>query len=183
MDYGAHVEAVERETQLMVGALRLHPRGAGADLPGLLARRLAAHVGEFTALWTHVLCEATGVETTSYAPLQDTDDMGTWYEPLAGHLLDRLHATTGEVPAWMWMPDQQTVFGVARRCSNELSIHRYDARTSSGTTTPLEAAVALDTIDEIFVMLPAWDNPPEGSGKKLSLRARGRCGAHDHAGT
>ena len=108
--------------------------------------------------------------TTPYEPLEDTDDIGVWYEPLADHLLDRLHATTGDAPAWMWMPDQQTAGCVARRCANELSIHRYDAQTASGPTTPLDAAVALDAIDEIFVMLQVWENPPEGSGKKLSLR-------------
>ena len=54
--------------------------------------------------------------------------------------------------------------------ANELSIHRYDAQTASGTATPLDAAVALDAIDEIFVMLPVWENPPEGSGKRLTLR-------------
>ena len=37
--------------------------------------------------------------------------------------------------------------------------------------TPLDPAVALDAIEEIFVMLPAWDNPPEGSGRTLGLQA------------
>ena len=69
------------------------------------------------------------------------------------------------------MPDQQTAGCVARRCANELSIHRYDAQTASGHTTPLDAAVALDAIDEIFVMLPVWENPPEASGRTLMLRA------------
>ena len=69
------------------------------------------------------------------------------------------------------MPDQQTAGCVARRCANELSIHRYDAQTASGGVTSLDAAVALDAIDEIFVMLPVWENPPEGSGKTLTLRA------------
>ena len=46
-------------------------------------------------MWTHVLCEAAEVEKPPYAPLEEGDDMGAWYEPLADHLLDRLHATTG----------------------------------------------------------------------------------------
>ena len=172
MDYGDRVDAVERETRSMVGAFGDAPRDARVPTcPDFSLADLAAHVGEFTALWTHVLCEATDAEKPPYAPLEEGDEMGEWYEPLAHHLLDRLHATTDEAPCWMWMPDQQTAGCVARRCANELSIHRYDAQTASGGATSLDAAVALDAIDEIFVMLPVWENPPDASGKTLTLRA------------
>jgi uncharacterized protein (TIGR03083 family) len=127
-------------------------------------------MGEFTALWSHVLAEAADTEVTPYTPLQDTDDPHAWYQVLADHLVARLHATTGDAPSWMWMPDHQTAGAVARRCANELAIHRYDAQSASGQVTPLDAAVAVDAIDEIFVMLPVWDNPPEGSGLTLRLR-------------
>lgn len=172
MEYGEHVATVERETRVMVAALRDAPREARVPTcPDFALSDLAAHVGEFTALWTHVLCEAAGAEKTPYAPLDDERDMGAWYQPLADHLIHRLHATGGAAPCWMWIPDQPTVGCVARRCANELSIHRFDAQSASATATPLDAAAALDAIDEIFVMLPVWDNPPEGSGKTLGVCA------------
>ena len=172
MDYGDHVSAVERETHSIVDAFGDAPPDARVPTcPEFSLADLAAHVGQFTALWTHVLCEAAGAEKPPYEPLEAGDDLGAWYQPLADHLLARLHATTGDAPSWMWIPDQQTAGSVARRCANELSIHRYDAQTASGRTTPLDAAVALDAIDEIFVMLPVWENPPEGSGRTMLLRA------------
>jgi len=172
VEYGAHVAAVEREARSIVAALRDTPREARVPTcPAFALADLAAHVGEFTALWTHVLAEAAGAETTPYAPLQATDDMHAWYETLADHLVERLHATTGDAPCWMWMPNHQTAGAVARRCANELSIHRYDAQSASGNVMRLDAAIAMDAIDEIFDMLPVWDNPPEGSGKTLRLRA------------
>ena len=172
MDYGDHVERGGARDAL--DRRRLPGRAAGRtgpDLPEFSLADLAAHVGQFTALWTHVLCEAADAEKPPYEPLEAGDDIGEWYQPLADHLLARLHATTGDAPSWMWIPDQQTAGCVARRCTNELSIHRYDAQTASGHTTPLDAAVALDAIDEIFVMLPVWENPPEASGRTLLLRA------------
>jgi uncharacterized protein (TIGR03083 family) len=177
MDYADLVAAVERETGVIVEALRAAPPDARVPTcPDFALSDLAAHLGEFSALWAHVLCEAAHVEKTPYAPLTDDDDLAEWYRPLAGSLLDRLRATTGDAPAWMWIPGQEHAGAVARRCANELSIHRYDAQTASASTTPLDAAVALDAIDEIFVMLPAWGNPPDGSGSTLGLRAdEGGC--------
>ena len=91
------------------------PRRSDARVPtcpDFSLAELAGHVGEFTALWTHVLCEAAGAEKPQYEPFERDDDLGTWYEPYAGHLLERLHATTGEAPSWMWMPDHQNACGV-----------------------------------------------------------------------
>ena len=108
-----------------------------------------------------------GSREDPYAALGASDDPSAWYLSLADHLVGQLRSTAGDAPCWMWIPDHQTAGTVARRCANELSIHRYDAQTASGTMTPLDPAVALDAIEEIFVMLPAWDNPPEGSGRTL----------------
>jgi uncharacterized protein (TIGR03083 family) len=172
VDYREHVATVERETASIVAAVHGAPRGARVPTcPDFSLADLVGHVGEFTALWTHVLCEATGAENSPYAPLEEDDDLATWYRPLADHLLERLRATSGDTYCWMWMDDQQTATGVARRCANELSIHRYDVQTASTAPTPLDPATALDAIEEIFVMLPAWDNPPVGSGQTLLLRA------------
>ena len=172
MEYSDHVTAVERETRSMGAAFRSAPRDARVPTcPGWVLADLADHVGTFTALWTDVLCEATGAEKAPFASLAETDDLDAWYQPIADRLIDRLRATPADTPSWMWMPDQQTARGVARRCANELSIHRYDAQSAGGGTEPLDAAVALDAVDEIFVMLPAWDNPPDASGKSLLLQA------------
>lgn len=172
MDYDDHIGVVELETSMLISAFRDASGGARVPTcPEFSLSDLAVHVGEFTALWTHVLCEAADTEKTTFAPLDDVEDMGAWYGPLADHLLDRLRATRGDAPCWMWIPDQQTAGSVARRCANELSIHRFDAQSAGANTSPLDDAAALDAIDEIFVMLPVWDNPPEGSGKSLGLCA------------
>ena len=64
---------------------------------------------------------------------------------------------------------EQTARPVARRCANELAVHRFDAQTASGSQTPFDAAHTVDIIDEVFVLVPAWGNPPNGSGKVLHV--------------
>lgn len=172
MEYVAHVAAVERECGAIVEALRGASRERQVPTcPDFALVDLVGHLGEFTALWTHVLAEAAGADKPPFAPLGADDQMDTWYRPLADHLIDQLHATTVDSPCWMWMPQHQTAGAVARRCANELTIHRYDVEAAVGAGAPLDAAVAIDAIDEFFDMLPVWDNPPEGSGQSLALHA------------
>ena len=144
-------------------------RSHRADLPGVDPARAAAHVGEFTALWTHVLCEGMGRAKPPYAELGDGQAAGEWYADLAGHLVDELHAASADTPAWMWLPGEQTARPVARRCANELAVHRFDAQTASRSQSAIDAAHAVDIIDEVFVLVPAWGNPPDGSGKVLHV--------------
>lgn len=140
-----------------------------------------------------MLCEASGRGKPPYAPLAADDDLAAWFAPLADHLVDALRSTTGDAPCWTWFPDQQHAGCVARRCANELAIHRYDAQSASSSTTQLDPAVAGDAIDEIFVMIPTWGNPPDASGHILhahgseggewtiSLGPEGPQVRHEHA--
>jgi uncharacterized protein (TIGR03083 family) len=173
MGFEHQVDIVARESQLLAETFRDVPRTTPVPTcPGWTVSDLAAHVGEFVTLWTHVLCEGSGQEKTPYAPLSEDDDPAAWFGPLAQHLVDALREAGPDAPCWTWIPDQQHAGMVARRAANELSIHRYDAESARAATTPLDPAVAGDAIDEIFVMLPAWGNPPDGSGRTLHLHAR-----------
>ena len=174
MDYRAHCEAVERDTAALVEAIRRGDLAATVPTcPDWTLGDLAGHVGEFTGVWAHVLCEGTGRPKTPYAERPDGDAgvVADWYAELAGHLLAELAATPADTEVWTWVPDDKSARFVARRCANELAVHRYDAQAVTGTTTPIDAAVAADVIDETFVMIPAWGNEPDGSGRSLHLHA------------
>lgn len=85
MDYDDRVAAVAREAALLADALRAAPLTAPVPTcPDWTLRDLAAHVGEFVGLWTHVLCEAGRVAKSPFTPLADVDaDAGSWFEQLA----------------------------------------------------------------------------------------------------
>ncbi|HWW52521.1 MAG TPA: maleylpyruvate isomerase N-terminal domain-containing protein, partial [Acidimicrobiales bacterium] len=67
MDYGQHVDAVERDTKALVDALRVGPLDVGVpSCPEWTLIDLADHVGGFTGFWSHVLCEGRGVANTPF---------------------------------------------------------------------------------------------------------------------
>ena len=175
MEYDEHVAAVERETELMAAAFAAAPMTARVPTcPEWTLGELASHVGEFTGLWTHVLCEGTGRPKTPYSERPGEGDVAGWYRGLAASLLGELRATPADTTVWTWVPADKTARFIARRCANELAIHRYDAEGASGTPGPVEAALAADGIDEIFVMSAAWEEEHEGSGRTLSVRPTDR---------
>jgi hypothetical protein len=117
-----------------------------------------------------VLCEGTGRAKTP-APDKPDDDslLAGWVEELGGHLVSELRATPPDTEVWTWVDDKSARF-IARRCANELAVHRFDAQTARDAPQPIDAALAADGIDEIFVMMAARGEPSgEGRGETLHL--------------
>jgi uncharacterized protein (TIGR03083 family) len=168
VEYEQHIDAVERETAAITATLRATPLDARVPTcPAWTVRDLAEHVGEFTGLWTHVLCEATGRPKTPYEALPAGGGAGEWYEGLARSLVGELRATPSDSAAWTWVEDDQSARFIARRCASELAVHRFDAQSATATHAPFDPAHAVDIIDEVFVLVRAWGNPPDGSGSVL----------------
>lgn len=175
MDYDGHADAVAREVDGFVDALRAGDlRATVPTCPEWSLRDLAEHVGGFTGFWTHILCEAGGRDTTPYPPMPADGDVADWYATLGRYLVDELTATPADAAAWTWLPADQSARFVARRCANELAVHRFDAQTVSGSTTPIDPALAADGIEEIFMLVNARDGPRDGSGRSLHLHSTDR---------
>jgi uncharacterized protein (TIGR03083 family) len=165
LSYDELVDAVEREAAAIADALGAGEAGAVVPTcPDWDVHALARHLGEFTALWTHVVCEATGRPKTTYEPVppQDPALLARWYRGLAHDLVGVLRATTAEQAAWTWVPSQQRVGFIARRCADELAMHRYDAQTTRGTAAPIDAGLAAECVLEVPLLLEGWG--AEGGG-------------------
>jgi uncharacterized protein (TIGR03083 family) len=73
----------------------------------------------------------------------------------ARSLVDALASVTPETPVWTFSSTNRTASFWQRRRSQETAIHRYDAELAAGTPSPLDAALAVDGIDEFLtVFLP-----------------------------
>ncbi|CAN5782702.1 maleylpyruvate isomerase family mycothiol-dependent enzyme [soil metagenome] len=173
MEHDARVDAVERELDALVAAVGAGPLAARVPTcPDFAVDDLAKHVGEFCGFWAHVLCEGTRRPKTPF-PEVGPEGRAGWLAALAGHLVSELQATPPETPVWTWYePDRSAAF-VARRCSNEVAVHRVDAQVARGAADPVEAELAADGIDEISVFLEA-DGPDgqrgtPGSGQTLHV--------------
>jgi uncharacterized protein (TIGR03083 family) len=178
MTYDELVDAIEVETSALSDTFA---RGAVdarvVTCPDWDVRDLAHHLGEFTALWTHVACEASGQEKTPYEPVppDEATALGRWYQALARDLVTTLRNTSGEQPSWTWVPSQQHVGFIARRCANELAMHRYDAQSARDACEPIDAALAAECVLEVPALLEGWavggGYEHEGSGRTLHLCA------------
>jgi uncharacterized protein (TIGR03083 family) len=175
MNYDEHTTTVTAETGRLVDAFAaLELNAPVPTCPEWRALDLATHVGQFTGFWTHALCEGTGRPKPAYSePPAGTGvtggDIADWYAALSAALVAELRQTPAATAVWTWVDSDKTARFVARRCANELAIHRFDAQRAVGRAVALEPDVAADAVDEIFVMIAARDDPHEGSGRTLCL--------------
>lgn len=170
MDFEEHLRATEREAAAFTAAVRSGPLDAAVpSCPDWTVADLVVHVGNFTGFWTHVLCEATERPTTPFPPPPAPDGLADWYEALAGHLVETMATTPPDTKAWTWVREDDTARFAARRCANELAIHRLDAQLAREAPQPIDPALAADGIEEMFVMMTNRGAPPFGSGQSLHL--------------
>lgn len=171
MDHAQRIAAVERETDALIdtfeaGALDV----AVPTCPGWTVRDLLVHLQQFSGWWSHVLCDALSLPHASFAPEPDDDEqLVGWYEQAAQELISKLRDASAELEAWTWVPDDQSAGFIARRCANELAVHRFDAQMARGSAEPIDTALAADGIDEIFVMIRSRPPGRGGNGETLHL--------------
>ncbi len=151
--YDAQIDALEREIASLVAAVGAGPLDAPVPTcPEFTVDGLAAHVGTFCGWWTHNLCEGSGRPKTPFSDEVGPEGRAEWLRSLGGHLVSELRATPPETVVWTWHePDRSAAF-VARRTSHELAIHRVDAQLARGAADPVDAELAADGIEEVFLL-------------------------------
>ena len=79
--------------------------------------------------------------------------------------------------ATWWAPDQTVGFW-ARRMAQETAVHRVDAESAVGKATPVDAALAVDGVDEVLVLMLAgdWSDEPDdaATGQGVVISTGGR---------
>lgn len=144
--------------------------------PDLTIDELAYHVGEFCALWTHVVCEGTGRPKTAFPSAPELGaGRAEWVELLGGNLVDELRHAEAGTRCWTWHEPDQTAGFIANRACHELAVHRVDLEVAArGSATPLPPEVAVDGIEEIFFLVAVGGvdgaRGAAGGGQVLDLR-------------
>jgi uncharacterized protein (TIGR03083 family) len=96
-----------------------------------------------------------------------------WFRDAHACLLAMFRLHQHDDPSPTWWPDDQTVGFWARRMAHETAIHGADVGHVSASTTPLDAELAVDGIDEILTIMLAGDwseaPSPESSGQRVAV--------------
>lgn len=175
MDHAEHVDAVAREVDAFVVAVDDGPLSAQVPTcPEWTVVDLTRHVGDFCAWWSHVLCEGNGRPKPSFTPLTDDMSAAEWVAEQGNHLLGELRSTPPDAEVWTWHETDRSAAFVARRCSHELAVHRFDAQTARGASQPIEPVLAADGIDEMVAVLTTAPRVVrkrmgQGSGETMHL--------------
>ena len=145
LDYLDHLR---RSSSRLVEAADGH---LGAPVPGCPkwdVADLAYHVGRVDDFWVAM---ARGGDPEGYErPTRPPDDeVLAWFAERADTLADVLAATDPAQPAWSFWGLRDVAF-VRRRIAHETAVHAWDAGDASGSRQPIDAALAIDGIDEHF---------------------------------
>ncbi len=127
--------------------------------PGWAVRDLVVHTGATYRWAVGVLRGEQSGFPESWPAVRDTEVLD-WYRDGVAALQDTLAATPPDRGVWTFWPVVSPVAFWARRMAHETAIHRVDAQRAAGSVTPVDAAQAVDGIDELLTGL-------------LALRTRG----------
>ncbi|MET0324526.1 MAG: maleylpyruvate isomerase family mycothiol-dependent enzyme [Ilumatobacteraceae bacterium] len=171
-------EIVEREGTALGDAADTDLAAPVPGAPGWDTTELLRHVGLIHAR-TSVILRTGTMERPSrkngMLPEAPADGIAEWYRATLADLVVDLGAVDDpDRPVYSFAPDHQRAGFWPRRMAHETTVHRVDAEQAAGRpVAPIEAAFAVDGIDEVFSVfvptLAAGRSP--GDGRTVHLHA------------
>jgi uncharacterized protein (TIGR03083 family) len=162
----------------LAAAASTAPDSAIVSCPGWDMAQLVGHVGGVHR-WAAAMVRSGTPERISRRdlPAAPTDPTArlAWFEEGLDEAIAVLRAAGPDAPAWNWQPGRARTAGFwPRRLAQETAVHRWDAQTAVGEPDPLDAALAVDGIDEYFELFLASEvatKPVDGLHGSLHLHA------------
>ncbi len=122
--------------------------------PDWTLRDLTWHLGNVQRFWAQMVRAGVDERPTDFdeeAPgPSEVSELAAWMRASTRELLDALHDTTYDTPAWAWWKDDHTVGAVARHQVQEAAVHRWDAQSTIGAPDPIPQPEADDGVDEFL---------------------------------
>jgi uncharacterized protein (TIGR03083 family) len=112
---------------------------------------LVWHAGEVFHFWAWVARELPADPGAGYpAPTRpDGGELIAWYRGELDDLEETLRSADPTTPCWTWAGPQPIAW-LVRRMAQETAVHRWDAEAAAGTPAPVDAALAVDGVDEFL---------------------------------
>jgi uncharacterized protein (TIGR03083 family) len=159
------------------GAGREAPSAPVRVCPGWDMTALVGHVGGIHHWVADIVrTGATAAPATRASP-PDPGDAGVvlaWYDQGLAALVSLLDQADPDGRVWNWFdrgPAPARFW--YRRMAHETAVHRWDAEDAAGHPSPLDAALAVDGIDEFLTFVASWlpRSPVAGLSGTLHLHA------------
>ncbi|NEE03993.1 maleylpyruvate isomerase family mycothiol-dependent enzyme [Phytoactinopolyspora halotolerans] len=140
--------------------------------PGWTVRDVVEHTAE---VYQHkVACMRDKRFPDPWPPERDDEPTLDYFRRSADELLTELSSRDPLEFAETWWWDERTVGFWGRRMAHETAIHRVDVELAHDALTPVDAALALDGIDEVLRLMLAgdWSDEPYRDASSAIVRAR-----------
>jgi uncharacterized protein (TIGR03083 family) len=147
-------------------------------IPAWRARDLVGHLGSVHRWAAYILrTAALDAPPPEARPAPPDDGLLDWYAEGHAELVETLHRTPADSPAWHMSPAAgRTAADWARRQAHELVVHRMDLERTAGVPhAPVPADLAEDGVDELLtVVVPRWAHtePLVGATATVAVRCR-----------
>nr|MBO2501203.1 maleylpyruvate isomerase family mycothiol-dependent enzyme [Thermoanaerobacterales bacterium] len=169
MDRTRYLDSLRADADLLL-------RTAGGALdrpvptcPGWSCERLVGHVGR---VWRWTAAWVRGERDIQVERAPAGDAVVAWARAGLDELVAAIEATDPEAEVDTWAGPQPAMFW-PRRMAIEAALHRVDAQLAVGERTPVDTALALEAIDELFTVILPWRGTPDlrGDGETIHLHA------------
>jgi uncharacterized protein (TIGR03083 family) len=164
-----HLAAIERDGAAFAAAAEGTFTAPVTSCPGWTQADLVYHLGEVHRFWTFIVERRASSPDGYEEPARPGDeDLLTWFRDGAAHVHGVLAGTDPATPVWTWSQQNDVAF-VRRRMAQETAVHRWDAELAAGAPAPIDAALAVDGIDEFLDHF--LDPPGDGAAGSVHLHA------------
>jgi uncharacterized protein (TIGR03083 family) len=169
---------LEQDGAALALAARQAPHAAIETCPGWDMTTLVSHIG-IIHRWAEATVRTRATERLSRrelpAPPTEAEAVISWYGEGLTALTSALRQIDPDLTVWNWRPDgDRRARFWHRRMANETAIHRWDTQAAADDTTPLDAALAVDGIDEfleLFLARRLREQPVAALNGSLHLHA------------
>lgn len=177
MDYATYVEHVRQDGRRLVAAASGSLALEVPSCPGWTVRDLVTHVAEVYE--DKIARTELGHAPDPWPPEWPADrDPIEWFGDAHERLLGMFARSEPTTPSATWWPPDQTVGFWARRMAQETAVHRIDAEQAIGTTTPVDAELATDGVDEVLLVMLGgdWSEDADDAarGQRVAISTGGR---------
>lgn len=174
MDTIAHLRHHRAAGEALVDAARR--AGVAASVPtcpGWTIGELVGHVGAVQH-WVLAHLDVAPDERVRFSEVPTPppgEEVLDWFAAAHERLAERMAGLDPEVEVGSFVGPVPLAWW-ARRQAMELAVHRYDAEVATGRPSPVDAALGVDGVDELFdVIVPRLGAKLAGNGETIHLHA------------
>ena len=151
MDTDEYLDWIRMEGARLVTAARAAPSVPVPSCPEWEMRQLLAHIEAIHRWVTEILStKATArISRTEVGGDVGFADLAAAYDAGLAALVAELTAADPAEPVWNWFADEAAPAAFwFRRMAEETAVHRWDAEAAAGAPSAIDAALAVDGVDE-----------------------------------